>query len=331
MTDMKAAVIGAGSWGMALAALLAKNGHKVTLWSWQPADLEEIRATGTIASKLPKAQLPASIELNENISEACHLKEMIVVAIPFAAVRTVLAQLQPILTDGQIIVHVSKGIEQHSLKTLDEITAEYFPDHPTAILSGPSHAEEVVQAMPTSVVIASRQNQLISTLQDVFMNSSFRVYGSNDIKGVELGAAVKNVIALAAGISDGLGFGDNAKAALITRGMAEIRRLGQALGADDYTFTGLSGMGDLIVTCTSLHSRNRKAGYLIGQGQSPEQAIAAVGMVVEGFYSAVACKELADACQVEMPIVIQMNEVLFHGKNPRQAVEDLMLRDKKFE
>lgn len=328
---MKVGVIGAGSWGMALASLLAKNNHCVTLWSWQAADLEEIKATGTIASKLPKAKLPESILLSADLKESCADKEMIVVAVPFAAVREVLGKLQPFLKTEQIIVHVSKGIEQHSLKTLDEITLEYFSENPTAILSGPSHAEEVIRLMPTSVVIASRDNQLISKLQDVFMNASFRVYGSNDMKGVELGAAVKNVIALAAGISDGLGFGDNAKAALITRGMAEIRRLGMALGAEDYTFTGLSGMGDLIVTCTSQHSRNRRAGFLIGQGKSANEAVEAVGMVVEGFYSALACKELADANQIEMPIVNQMNEVLFQGKNPRQAVEDLMLRDKKFE
>ncbi len=328
---MKIGVIGAGSWGMALAALLNKNSHEVGLWSWQAADLEEIKATGTIAGKLPNVVLPETIELCFELEAVCQSKELLVIAVPFAAVREVLQKLGPVISKKQILVHVSKGIEQHSLKTLDEITAEYFPENPTAVLSGPSHAEEVVRALPTSVVIAAKDNDLILRLQDVFMNSSFRVYGSNDIKGVELGAAVKNVIALAAGISDGLGFGDNAKAALITRGMAEIRRLGQAIGAEDYTFTGLTGMGDLIVTCTSLHSRNRKAGFLIGQGALPEEAVAQVGMVVEGFYSAIACKELAEKYQVEMPIVEQMNEVLFADKNPRQAVTDLMLRDKKFE
>ncbi|MDO4765267.1 MAG: NAD(P)H-dependent glycerol-3-phosphate dehydrogenase [Eubacteriales bacterium] len=328
---MKITVVGAGSWGMALASLLAVNSHSVCLWSWQQADLDEIKKTGTVWSKLPNAKLPSDIRLNGDLKSAVQDAELVVIAVPFSAVREILSQLESILNDRQIVLHVSKGIEQHSLKTLDEITFEYFPNNPTAILSGPSHAEEVVRALPTSVVIASKSDDLIHTLQDVFMNSSFRVYGSNDIKGVELGAAVKNVIALAAGISDGLGFGDNAKAALITRGMAEIRRLGQAMGADDYTFTGLSGMGDLIVTCTSLHSRNRKAGFLIGQGMSPQEAINQVGMVVEGFYSAVACKELAEKYQVEMPIVQQMNEVLFQNKKAGQAVDDLMLRNKKFE
>lgn len=328
---MKIGVIGAGSWGMALAALLDKNSHQVRLWSWRAGDLEEIKMTGTIAAKLPGAALPGTIELCADLAKTAAGSELLIIAVPFAAVRQVLEQLVPLVDQSGILVHVSKGIEQHSLKTLDEISREYFPDNPTAILSGPSHAEEVVRALPTSVVIAARENELILRLQDVFMNTSFRVYGSNDVKGVELGAAVKNVIALAAGISDGLGFGDNAKAALITRGMAEIRRLGSAMGAEDYTFTGLTGMGDLIVTCTSLHSRNRKAGYLIGQGVSPQAAAEQVGMVVEGVYSAIACRELAEKYQVEMPIVAQMNEVLFAGKDPRQAVTDLMLRDKKFE
>ena len=328
---MKIGVIGAGSWGMALAALLDKNSHQVRLWSWQAGDLEEIKMTGTIAAKLPGAVLPGTIALCSNLAKTAAGSELLIIAVPFAAVRSVLERLVPLVNQSQILVHVSKGIEQHSLKTLDEISCEYFPDNPTAILSGPSHAEEVVRALPTSVVIAARENELILHLQDVFMNASFRVYGSNDVKGVELGAAVKNVIALAAGISDGLGFGDNAKAALITRGMAEIRRLGSAMGAEDYTFTGLTGMGDLIVTCTSLHSRNRRAGYLIGQGVSPQAAADQVGMVVEGVYSAIACRELAEKYQVEMPIVTQMNEVLFAGKDPQQAVTDLMLRDKKFE
>lgn len=328
---MKISVMGAGSWGMALAALLDKNKHEVTLWSWHQADLDEIKASGTVATKLPQAKLSPHIKLEGDLAKACDRADMIVIALPFAAVRENLKRLQALLSKDQILVHVSKGIEQHSLKTLDDISLEYFPHNPTAILSGPSHAEEVVRELPTSVVVASRDNDLIVKLQDVFANSCFRVYGTNDVKGVELGAAVKNVIALAAGISDGLGFGDNAKAALITRGMAEIRRLGQAMGAEDYTFTGLSGMGDLIVTCTSQHSRNRRAGYLIGQGHSADRAIAEVGMVVEGFYSALACKELADKYQIEMPIVDQMNLVLFKNKNPRQAVEDLMLRDKKFE
>ena len=328
---MKIGVIGAGSWGMALAALLDKNSHQVRLWSWQAGDLEEIKMTGTIAAKLPGAVLPGTIALCSDLAKTTAGSELLIIAVPFAAVRSVLERLVPLVNQSQILVHVSKGIEQHSLKTLDEISREYFPDNPTAILSGPSHAEEVVRALPTSVVIAARENELILRLQDVFMNASFRVYGSNDVKGVELGAAVKNVIALAAGISDGLGFGDNAKAALITRGMAEIRRLGSAMGAEDYTFTGLTGMGDLIVTCTSLHSRNRRAGYLIGQGVSPQAAADQVGMVVEGVYSAIACRELAEKYQVEMPIVAQMNEVLFAGKDPQQAVTDLMLRDKKFE
>ena len=328
---MKIGVIGAGSWGMALAALLSQNAHQVRLWSWQAGDLDEIKRTGTIAAKLPGIVLPKAIALSADLAEVCSDSELLVIAVPFAAVRPVLEQLLPLTHRRQILLHVAKGIEQHSLKTLDEISREYFPDNPTAILSGPSHAEEVVRALPTSVVIAAKENDLILRLQDVFMNSAFRVYGSNDVIGVELGAAVKNVIALAAGISDGLGFGDNAKAALITRGMAEIRRLGGAMGAEDYTFTGLTGMGDLIVTCTSLHSRNRRAGYLIGQGVSPQAAADQVGMVVEGVYSALACRELAEKYQVEMPIVAQMNEVLFAGKDPQQAVNDLMQRDKKFE
>lgn len=314
---------------MALASLLADNHQDVILWSWRKEDLEEIKATGTVSSKLPNAKLASSIQLEAKIHQAVQNADVVLFAVPFSATRSVMEQVQ--LQEHQIILNVSKGIEQHSLKTLDEISLEYFPKNPTAILSGPSHAEEVVRKMPTSVVIASRDGDLIHKLQDIFMSPYFRVYGSFDVKGVEFGAAVKNVIALAAGISDGLGFGDNAKAALITRGMAEIRRLGLAMGAEDYTFTGLTGMGDLIVTCTSMHSRNRRAGYFIGEGMPVQEAVDKVGMVVEGFYSAMAAYELGKKYGVEMPIIEQMHAVLFEHKNPKAAVEDLMLRDKKLE
>ena len=250
---------------------------------------------------------------------------------PSPFTRSTAHQMKPYVKDGQIIVNVAKGVEENSLMTLSEIIEQEIPQAEVAVLSGPSHAEEVGRGLPTTCVVSAHKRKTAEYLQGIFMSPVFRVYTTPDILGVELGAALKNVIALAAGTADGLGYGDNTKAALITRGIAEISRLGVKMGARQETFYGLSGIGDLIVTCASVHSRNRKAGYLMGKGYTMQEAMDEVKMVVEGVYSAKAAKELAEKYQVEMPLVEEVNRVLFEDKKPADAVRDLMLRDKKIE
>ncbi len=325
------AVVGSGGWGTAIASLLAKNGHNVMLWSYLQAESEALSKNKENKQFLPGVILPETISYTTSLSEAADHAEIIVMVTPSQAIAKTAAALAPFVKQGTIIVVASKGLEQETQKRLSEVVQENIPQAKVAVMSGPSHAEEVGRELPTTNVIASSDIMLSQYLQDIFMCDTFRVYTGRDMVGVELGGALKNVIALCAGITDGLGLGDNAKAALMTRGMAEITRLGVAMGADPMTFLGLAGMGDLIVTCTSMHSRNRRAGILIGQGMTPEQAVEEVKMVVEGFYTTKAAYLLAKKMNVEMPIVEQAYGVLFEGKDPKKAVMNLMVRDKKHE
>lgn len=328
---MKAAVIGAGGWGCALSVVLSNNGHEVTVWSKFQNEIDGILATGENQGRLPGIKLPETIKYTTDEQVAVEGAEVIVFAVPSSFVRVTAENFKAYITEEQVIVNVAKGIEDGSLFSLQEVVNDVMPNIEVAVLSGPSHAEEVARQIPTSVVVASKDKSIVKKMQNAFMNENFRVYGSSDMIGVEMGGALKNVIALAAGISDGLGYGDNTKAALMTRGMAEISRLGVAMGADKETFSGLTGIGDLIVTCTSMHSRNRRAGILIGKGAKLDEALDEVKMVVEGVYSAKAAYDLSVKYQVSMPIIEQVNAVLFGHKDPKQAVMDLMNRAKKFE
>lgn len=327
----KVSVVGAGSWGTALAMLLCNNGHDTMLWSHREEQAEELRTARENKAKLPGVKIPEEIHVTSDLSEALINKDVIVMAVPSVAVRTTAKKMSSHIRYGQVIVNVAKGIEEGSLMTLTDMIEEEIPNCQACVLSGPSHAEEVSRGLPTTCVVGAKTRALAEYLQNIFMSSVFRVYISPDILGIELGAALKNVIALAAGTADGLGYGDNTKAALITRGITEMERLGVAMGAKAETFYGLSGIGDLIVTCASVHSRNRKAGFLMGQGRTMEEAMKEVNMVVEGVYSAKAGMELAKKYHVEMPIIEQVNEVLFEGKTPADAVKELMVRDKKIE
>lgn len=328
---MKISVIGAGSWGTALARLLDSNGHQVTLWSIIEAEVKMLQEKREQVDKLPGAMLSDRIVVTGDMELATKDQEMIIFAVPSSFVRKTAQLLHSYIQKDSLIINVAKGLEDETLFTLQQVINDVLPGNEVVALSGPSHAEEVARNIPTSVVAATKDENTVKKVQDVFMNETFRVYGSQDVTGTEIGAALKNVIALAAGISDGLGFGDNTKAALMTRGMAEISRLGVAMGANNATFNGLTGIGDLIVTCTSMHSRNRRAGILIGQGATLDEALAEVKMVVEGVYSAKAALHLAQKFQVEMPIIEKINEVLFENKSPKEAVIELMSRDKKFE
>ena len=269
----KVSVIGAGSWGTALAILLEKNGHQVTLWSHREEEAKELAKSREHKSKLPGVEIPEGIEIIGNLESALREKDVIVFAVPSVAVRSTAKKVAPYVKEGQLIVNVAKGIEETTLMTLTDIIEEEIPGAKGCVLSGPSHAEEVSRGLPTTCVVGAKDKETAEFLQNIFMSPVFRVYISPDILGIELGGALKNVIALAAGTADGLGYGDNTKAALITRGITEIARLGIAMGAKADTFYGLSGIGDLIVTCASKHSRNRKAGYLMGQGRNMQQAM----------------------------------------------------------
>lgn len=324
-------ILGAGSWAGALAILLNNKGHKVEMWAHDQVIVDEFKKTRKLTNALPDIIFDESIKITTNMEEVCTNKDIIVIVVASPFVRSTLEKAKPFIKDKQIIVNCSKGIEEDSLYTLTDIVLELIPHAKVAALSGPSHAEEVSKLIPTTVVIGANDREIANYLQDVFMNEYFRVYTSTDLLGIELGGALKNVIALAAGISDGLGFGDNTKAALMTRGIAEIARLGTAMGGKLETFYGLSGMGDLIVTCSSLHSRNRMAGYYIGQGFKPNEAMAKVKQVVEGVNSGRAAYALAQKYKIEMPIVEQINKVIFEDKDPKEAVSNLLLRDKKRE
>ncbi len=324
-------IIGAGSWGTALASLLYDNGHQVTVWSIDDKEVKMLSEEREHKTKLPGVKLPEEMIFTGDLEQTILGKDFLVMAVPSPFTRATAKKMCPYVAKGQILVDVAKGIEEHTLKTLSEQIEEEIPQADVAVLSGPSHAEEVGRKLPTTCVVGAKTRKTAEYLQKMFINSVFRVYTSPDIKGIELGGSLKNVIALAAGIADGLGYGDNTKAALITRGIAEIARLGVKMGGKLQTFTGLTGIGDLIVTCASVHSRNRKAGYLIGQGKSMQEAMDEVQMVVEGVYSAKAAKALSEKYQVSMPIVAEVNAVLFEGKDPADAVDDLMLRESRSE
>ena len=324
-------IMGAGSWGTALALLLHKNGHKVTVWSISEEEVEMLSKEREHKSKLPGVKLPEDMEFTSDLEAALTGRDFIVMAVPSPFTRSTAKKMCPYIKEGQIIVDVAKGIEESTLMTLSQQIEQEIPQADVAVLSGPSHAEEVGRGLPTTVVIGAKTKKTAEYLQGMFMSEVFRVYISPDILGMELGGSLKNVIALAAGIADGMGYGDNTKAALITRGIAEIARLGVKMGGSIESFTGLTGIGDLIVTCASVHSRNRKAGYLMGQGKSMEEAMKEVKMVVEGVYSTKAAVKLGEKYGVSLPIIDKVNEILFQGKDPREAVNELMLRDSKTE
>lgn len=320
-------IVGAGSWGTALAILLANNGHCVTLWSYNNDEAMELDSKRIHEKKLPGVKIPDSITMTSNLKAATIYKDFVVMAVPSTKTRGVASNMRDLIADGQVVVNVSKGIEENTLLTLSEQIQQEIPHAKVAVLSGPSHAEEVARGIPTTCVVGCVDSNIAKDLQEAFMSDVFRVYTSSDVIGIEIGGALKNVIALAAGAADGLGYGDNTKAALITRGIAEISRLGLKMGGKAESFSGLTGIGDLIVTCASMHSRNRRAGILIGQGKTMDEAMAEVQMVVEGVHSAKAALALAKKYNVSMPIVEQVNEVLFNNKPARDAVRDLMMRD----
>ena len=324
-------IIGAGSWGTALALLLYKNGHRVTMWSAIESEIEMLRKEHEHKDKLPGVILPENMDFTTDLQAAVTGRDVLVLAVPSPFTRSTSHNMASYIREGQLIINVAKGIEDNTLMTLSQIIEEEIPQAEVAVLSGPSHAEEVGRGIPTTIVVGAKKKTTAEYLQNIFMNEVFRVYISPDVLGIELGAALKNVVALAAGIADGLGYGDNTKAALITRGIMEIARLGVAMGGNFETFCGLTGIGDLIVTCASMHSRNRRAGILIGKGYTMEQAMDEVKMVVEGVYSAKAAMGLARKYDVQLPIIEQVNEILFGGQPADEAVKNLMLRDKKIE
>ncbi|MCR6545882.1 NAD(P)H-dependent glycerol-3-phosphate dehydrogenase [Dehalobacterium formicoaceticum] len=328
------AVLGAGSWGTALAVLLAHNGHEVNLWARNQEQCATISADKENKKYLPGVIIPDQVSLCNNIQEALSDTEFIVSAVPSHSVREIAQSICPYVHEGTIIINTAKGFEPKTHLRLSQVLKEELPDYchdHIALLSGPSHAEEVGKNLPTALVVAGDCQSSAEKVQDIFMNRFFRVYINLDLIGVELAGALKNVIALGTGISDGLGYGDNTKAALITRGLAEITRLGVSFGADDKTFSGLAGLGDLVVTCTSMHSRNRRAGIQIGQGKPLKQVLSNMGMVVEGVNTTEAAHHLARQAGVIMPITEQMFQVLFHGKDPENAVISLMTRSKTHE
>ncbi len=326
----KICVLGGGSWGIALAVLLHNNGHEITIWSKLEHEIEMLKSQHE-HKMLPGVKLAEDMIFTTNDEEAVIGKDLIVMAVASSYTRETASRFGKLIAPGQIIVNVAKGIEENTVMTLSEIIEQEIPQACVAVMSGPSHAEEVGRGIPTTIVVGARKKATAEFIRELFMNEVFRVYISPDVLGIELGGALKNVVALAAGIADGLGYGDNTKAALITRGITEIGRLGMAMGGRYETFSGLTGIGDLIVTCASMHSRNRRAGILIGQGKTMDEAMAEVKMVVEGVYSAKAAMQLAEKYNVQLPIIEQVNKVLFEGKPAGEAVKDLMLRDKKIE
>ncbi len=327
----KVAVLGAGSWGTALAVLLAGKGYRVDLYSRQPDAARRLWVERQNAYYLPGVELPDNIIPTAELDSSLAGAELVVLAVPSHAVRSLVKQITPLLDGRVILVNTAKGIEQETFLRLSQVVNQELPDNKFVVLSGPSHAEEVGRDLPTAVVAASDDLQAAEQVQDYFMSQNFRVYTNPDVTGVELGGALKNVIALCTGIADGLGFGDNTKAALMTRGLAEIGRLGVAMGAQALTFAGLTGVGDLVVTCTSLHSRNLRAGILLGKGKPLSDVLQEVGMVVEGVRTAKGAYHLARQYGVEMPIVQQAYSVLFTGADPYEAVKNLMGRGKTHE
>lgn len=325
------AIIGAGSWGIALAKVLHTNGNKVTVWSIVEDEITMLKEKHEHVQKLPGVKLSEDMEFTTDLESAVSGKAYLILAVPSVFTRSTAKSMAPFVKEGQIIVCVAKGIEEETLMPLTDIVEQEIPQAEVAVMCGPSHAEEVGIGLPTTVVAGAKKRAVAEGIQDIFMNNVFRVYTSPDVLGMELGGSLKNVIALAAGMADGLGYGDNTKAALITRGMFEMNKLAVTMGAKQETLNGLTGIGDLIVTCESKHSRNRKAGMLIGQGYTMQQAMDEVKMVVEGVYSAKAAIALAKKYSVDMPIIEEVNKVLFEDKPAKEAVNDLMLRDRKME
>ena len=325
---IKIGVLGAGTWGMALARMLCLSGHQVTVWSALEREIDEFSATRRHPN-LPGMVIPEELRFTKDMEQVCRDKEVLLFAVPSPFVRATARKAAPYIQNDQIIVDVAKGIEADTLSTMTEIIADELknPNVRLVALSGPTHAEEVAKDLPTTIVSASRDMEAAEFVQTVFGNTCMRVYTNDDVLGVELCGALKNVMALASGVALGLGYGDNTKAALITRGMAEITRLGTAMGCKPQTFYGLAGIGDLIVTATSVHSRNNRCGLLIGQGTAPKDAIKQVGMVVEGIHALPAAMRLAEKYQVEMPIVTAVNDVINAGRDPRDAVAELMRRN----
>ncbi|CEP91233.1 glycerol-3-phosphate dehydrogenase (NAD(P)) (NAD(P)H-dependent glycerol-3-phosphate dehydrogenase) [[Clostridium] sordellii] len=327
----KICVLGAGSWGTALALVVAKKGYDVSMWTLNEKQCEAIKETRENKDYLPGVNIPENIKMTTSLEEAVLNSSLIVLAVPSQAIRSICKQIKPFVNKNQILVDVAKGLEKGTGLRLSQVCEQELEEFKYVVLSGPSHAEEVSRDIPTTVVVASENLEDAEKVQDIFMTSKFRVYTNPDVIGVELGGALKNIIAFGAGICDGLGYGDNAKAALMTRGIREISRLGVALGAKTSTFSGLSGIGDLIVTCTSMHSRNRRAGILIGQGKSLKETLEEVKMVVEGITATEVAYEVAKSLNIEMPITNAIYSVLYNGADTNNVVDELMMRNKTHE
>lgn len=330
----KIGILGAGGWGTALAVLLNSIGHNIHLWEYRKEAALELSRTRENRDFLPGVNIPENIKITSDIEETVTKKDLILFTLPSHTVRSVGEKISNFQFDNSFIVSCSKGIENNTLLRMSEVILETIPNFPKeriVVLSGPSHAEEVGRGIPTVVVAASTNTESAKQVQDIFMCPTFRVYTSKDVIGVELGGALKNIIAIAAGISDGVGFGDNTKAALMTRGIVEITRLGIAMGANSLTFAGLSGIGDLIVTCTSRHSRNRYVGEQLGKGKSLREVLESMVMVAEGVKTTQSANDLSKNYNVEMPITREVYRVLFEGKKPKKAVYDLMTRNPKVE
>lgn len=323
---MKVAVLGAGSWGTALGLVLAGKGIEVSLWSYKQEQADEINSTKHNERYLPGIELPDNMIATSDIETCIKASEIILIAVPSQVVRETLEKCTHLIDSKQVLVNVSKGIEISSLKRISEVVAEFLPENSFVALSGPSHAEEVSRRIPTTLVSASEDQVAAEFIQDTFSTEDLRIYTNPDLIGVEVGGALKNIIAIGAGISDGLGYGDNAKAALITRGIHEIARLGLKMGGRIETFSGLSGIGDLIVTCTSMHSRNRRCGIMIGEGMRAEEATEKVGMVVEGIFTIKSAHGLSLKYGVEMPITEQLYKIIYEDYNAQESVRNLMLR-----
>lgn len=323
--------LGGGSFGTALGIMLAGKGYDVLIWDRKEEVINDINMNKRNSKYLPKVVIPSKIKAVNDIEYAVKQNKYIVLAVPSHVIREMCEKIKPFLKEEQIIINIAKGIEEQTQKRLSQVIEEELPKNPVVILSGPSHAEEVSTELPTTAVVSSTKMEYAKEVQDLFMASKFRVYTNDDIVGVEIGGAVKNIIALAAGICDGMGYGDNTKAALMTRGMSEIVKIGIKLGGKLETFYGLTGMGDLIVTCTSMHSRNRRAGILIGKGVPCDEACKQIGMVVEGVKACEAFYELKESMGVSMPITNALYNVLFRNKDVASEVHELMIREKKSE
>lgn len=327
------AVLGAGSWGTALSITLAKKGYNVKLWARRPELAKELNSIKENLKYLPGVVIPYNVVCSSDIDKVIHNSKYVVLSVPTHGLRDLAAKIKNLITDDTVLINTAKGIEPDTLMLQHEIIEEVIPEATfrLAVLSGPSHAEEVGREQPTTVVVASKNGEIAKEVQDLFITPKFRVYTNSDVIGVEIGGALKNVIALATGISDGLGFGDNTKAAIITRGLSEIARIGKKMGANLHTFSGLTGIGDLVVTCDSMHSRNRRAGIAIGKGKKLETVLEEMGMVVEGVRTTKAAIQLCEKFNVDLPIAQEVNNVLFEGVKPEEAVVNLMTRMKTHE